>query len=120
VAREYRQVEMVANANAEMLSTDDITGKKSTLSQAVDADTQVGFAFLAEDANVDVEVTAGDRTVVRGRLASGLTAGLMPTPNDSIPGDFTVFNGEEVSIFISNTGAGTPRVAAVLDREGIT
>lgn len=115
--REYRQVEMVANANAELLSTDDITGKRSMLSQAVEEDTEFGFAFLAEDALVDVEVLAGDRTVVRGRLGSGLTAGLMPTPDNAIAGDFTVFAGEEVSIFLTNTSSGTPRVAAVLDRE---
>jgi len=115
--REYRQVEMVANANAEMLSTDDLTGKKSMLGQAVEEDTEFGFALLAEDALVDVEILSGDRTVVRGRLPSGLTAGDMPTPNDTIPGDFTVFAGEEISVFISNTSSGTPRVAGVFDRE---
>ena len=117
--REYRQVELAISGNAEMLSTDDITGKKSMLSQAVEEDTEFGYVFLCEDDLVDVEVLAGDRTVVRGRLASGLTAGNMPTPNDAIAGDFTVFAGEEISVFISNTGAvATPRVAAVFDREG--
>jgi len=115
--REYRQVELAVSSNAEMLSTDDITGKKSSLAQAVEEDTVVGFAFLAEDALVDLELQSGDRTVVRGRLAAGLTAGDMPTPLDAIPGDFTCFAGEEISVFISNTSTGTPRVALVIDRE---
>lgn len=116
--REYRQTELAVSGNAEMLSTDDITGKKSMLAQAVDANTTVSYAFLAEDALVDLEILSGDRTVARGRLGDGLTAGGMPDPNTAIPGSFTCFAGEEISIFISNTSTGTPRVALVIDREG--
>jgi len=116
--REYRQVELANAGNGEMLSTDDITGKKSMLAQAVDSDTEVTYAFLAEDALVDLEVLSGDRTVVRGRLSDGLTAGGMPNPNDAFAGSFRCLAGEEISIFISNTSSGTPRVALVIDREG--
>lgn len=113
---EYRQVELAASGNAEMLSTDDITGKKSMLSQSVDVDTEVTGAIEAEDALVDVEILAGDRSVVRGRVGLGGAAGVQVRPDQQFPWSFVVFAGEEISIFITNTSSGTPRVHCVIER----
>ncbi len=116
---EYRQTELAVSGNAEMLSTDDITGKKSMLSQAADIDTEVTGAMDAEDALVDVEILAGDRSVVRGRVGGGATAGNAVAPQTQFAWSFVVFAGEEISVFIRNTSTGTPRVHMVIERQAI-
>lgn len=113
--QENRQVTFAAAGNFEMMSTDDVTGRESGLKGAVDEDTQCELSIVATGVSTDFEVQSGGRTVGRGRVASGGTIGVFPTP-DRPQLVFTVFAGEEISVFVVNS-TGTPSVMLSIERE---
>jgi len=113
--QENREVLFAAAGNFEMMSTDDVTGRKSGLAQSVEIDTLVQLSLLATTVAVDFEVQSGSRTVARGRCATGGTIGVFPTP-DRPQVEFVCFRGEELSVFVTNA-TGTPSVMMTIERE---
>jgi len=113
--QETRQVTFAAAGNFEMMSTDDVTGRASALRQAVEEDTSVEASIVASTTTVDFEIQSGSRTVARGRIATGGTVGVFPTP-DRPQVVFTCFAGEELSVFVTNS-TGTPSCMLSIERE---
>lgn len=113
--QENRQVTFAAAGNFEMLSTDDVTGRESALKGSVDEDTSVEVSLIASTTAVDFEVQSGGRTIGRGRIGTGGTVGVFPTP-DRPQLAFTCFAGEELSVFVTNS-TGTPSVMMTIERE---
>jgi len=115
--QENREVLFAAAGNFEMMGTDDVTGRKSGLAQSVEIDTMVQLSIVATTVAVDFEVQSGSRTVGRGRIATGGTIGVFPTP-DRPQLEFVCFSGEELSVFVTNS-TGTPSVMMTIEREAI-
>jgi len=115
--QENREVLFAAAGNFEMLGTDDVTGRESGLKGAVDEDTEVELSIVGTTTAVDFEVSSGGRTVGRGRIATGGTIGVFPTP-DRPQLVFTCFAGEELSVFVTNS-TGTPSVMLTIEREAL-
>jgi len=113
--QENRIVTFAAAGNFEMLGTDDLTGRESGLRQAVEEDTKVELSLVGTTTSVDFEIQSGARTVGRGRVATGGTIGIFPTP-DRPQLVFTCFAGEELSAFVTNS-TGTPSVMLTIERE---
>jgi len=113
--QENREVLFAAAGNFEMMSTDDVTGRESGLKQAVEEDTDVSCSIVATTVAVDFEIQSGSRTVGRGRIATGGTIGVFPTP-DRPQLEFTCFAGEELSVFVTSS-TGTPSVMLTIERE---
>lgn len=115
--QENREVLFAAAGNFEMMSTDDVTGRESGLKGASDEDTQVEASIVATTTAVDFEIQSGGRTIARGRIATGGTIGVFPTP-DRPQVVFTCFAGEELSVFVTSS-TGTPSVMLTIEREAI-
>jgi len=115
--QENRTVLFAAAGNFEMLGTDDLTGRESSLRQAVEVDTEVEASIVCSTATVDFEIQSGSRTVARGRCATGGTIGVFPTL-DRPQVKFTCFAGEELSVFVTNS-TGTPSVMLSIEREQV-
>lgn len=113
--QENREVLFAAAGNFEMLSTDDVTGRESALKQSVDIDTTVELSIVATTTAVDFEVSTGSRVVARGRIATGGTIGVFPTP-DRPQVKFVCFAGEDLSVFVRSS-TGTPSVMMTIERE---
>lgn len=114
--QENRQVTLAAAGNADMLSTDDVSGKKSLLAAASGQDSNFIFSLIATTATVDYELLAGVRTVARGRAPGAGVAGTFPTETTATGlGPFRVFAGEELAL---NLVAGAAMsTMAVIERE---
>lgn len=113
---EDREVLFAAAGTQDLLSTDDLTGRKSLLAGAVDFDTVVTFMIQATTTAVDYEILSGSRTVARGRISTGGTIGLMPTPTTAAQKSFLCLAGEELTAPVTNA-TGTPSVMMIIDRE---
>lgn len=113
---EQRQVTLAGAGQADLLDTDDVSGKKSLLRGAVAYESMFGFMLIASTTNVDYELLAGNRTVARGRVGGGGTVGVFPTENTAaVQGPFEVDAGEELQFNID--AAGATSVMAVVERE---
>jgi len=113
--QEQREVLFAAAGSFEMLGTDDLSGRASGLRQAVEVDTKVELSIIATTAVVSYEVQSGSRTVARGRIGTGGTITVFPTP-DRPSVVFICFAGEEISVFVTST-TGTPSVMMTIERE---
>ena len=114
---ENRQVTMAANGTADLITNDASTGFKSKLTPLMVAST-VAMGLIATDANVRVQVTVGNELVVPlSPIPSGGTIGVFPKIPDEIWVEFEGAEADEISVELTNTGAGTPSVMATLQVE---
>lgn len=114
--QEQREVLFAAAGTKEMLGTDDITGRKSKLAHSVEVITAVGILIIATTTAVSFTITSGDRTVASGKVGTGGTVGKFPSTNDVAPISFLCFEGEELSVEVTNA-TGTPSVMMVIERD---
>lgn len=112
---EYRQVNMAANGTAELFSTDVITGFKSKLSTP-QADGVFQLRIVATDVNVRMRVGTGPEQIVpTSPVNGGGVIGVYPTPQNSEPLQWEALAGDEQSVELENTTAGTPSVMAIVE-----
>jgi len=114
--QEQREVLFAAAGTQEMLGTDDLTGKKSKLSQSAGVVTAVGILIVATTVSVSFQIFSGDRTVASGKISTGGTIGKFPSTNDAAPISFLCYPGEELSVEVTNA-TGTPSVMMVIERD---
>lgn len=114
--QEQREILFAAAGTKEMLGTDDVTGKKSKLSQSANVITAVGILLIATTVSSDFQIFSGDRTVASGRVGTGGTIGKFPSTNDAAPISFLCFPNEELSVEITSA-TGTPSVMMVIERD---
>lgn len=110
-------VTLAANGTADLMSDDATTGRKSKLTSQL-YDRVMAIGMLCTTAGCQVEISAGGRLVVPlSPISSGATIDVYPTIPDNIQFEFEVAAGEEVSVDINETLAGTPSVMAILQSE---
>lgn len=117
MAIEYRQVNLAANGTAELMSNDATTGFGSKL-RVAPVDSVYQIRIISTDAAVQMLVQSGPETIIStSPIPSGGTIGQFPAQTDSEPLQFESAQGDEISIELTNTGAGTPSVMAVIERQ---
>lgn len=114
---EMRMVTLAANGSADLLSDDATTGFASKLRTKL-FDRVVALGMLSTTAGTRVTVSAGGRLVVPlSPISSGGTIDVYPKIPDDIQFEFEVAGGEEISVDIEETLAGTPSVMAIIQSE---
>lgn len=113
---EMRQITFGAAGQGDLLSSSDVSGKPSLLRPAAAFPTAFGISMIASATDYDFEVLAGSRTLARGRVPGGGTAGTFPTPTTSQPlGPFPVNAGEELAVNI--TAGSAASIMAIVERD---
>ena len=112
---EYRQVLMAANGTAELFSTDVTTGFKSKLETAMD-DGVYQIRIVATTTAVRFRVSTGPELVIpTSPLPGGGVIGVFPTPDNSEPLQWEALQGDQQSLELEETAAGTPSVMAIVE-----
>jgi len=112
---EYRQVDLAANGTAELFSTDVITGFKSKLA-VPQSDGTYQLRIVSTDVNVRMRLSSGPEQIIpTSPVNGGGVIGVYPTPQNSEPLQWDALAGDEQSVELENTTAGTPSVMAIIE-----
>lgn len=115
---EYRQVDLLASATADLMSIDATTGFDSQLKTAP-ADGLFQIRIVGSTVAVQVQIFCGPASVVPvSPVPGGGTIGVFPAENNSAPIQWQCRAGDLISVQLRETAAATASVMAIVEFVG--
>lgn len=112
---EFRQVDLLASATAELMSTDALTGFSSKL-RTLMQDSVVQLQIVATTVAVQFRVQVGPEIIIpTSPISGGGTIGVFPRPDEAPPLQFEGLAGDEISIELRETAAAIASVMAIIE-----
>lgn len=112
---EYRQVDLLASATADLMTIDATTGFESQLHTAP-ADGIYEMRIIGSTVAVQVQIFCGPVSVVPvSPVPGGGTIGVFPNENNTIPIQWACLAGDLVSVQLRETAAATASVMATVE-----
>jgi len=116
--QEFRQVDLLASATADLMSTDATTGFKSQLETAPMSG-MYQMRIIATTAAVQFQIFCGPGAAVpTSNVPAGGTIGVFPSENDSAPIQFACIAGDAIAVQLRETAAAVASVMAVIEFVG--